>query len=146
MFDTIVVGTDGSAHADRAMKAAAKLAAAQPGAKLHVVMAFHPLSAAEVADAAAALPDEFRPILNAHYPAESVLERANVLTQQEGIEATMHEVDDDPTDALIEVAERLEADLLVVGSRGEGLARRAMHGSVSTKLLHHAPCSLLVIH
>jgi nucleotide-binding universal stress UspA family protein len=146
MFETIVVGTDGSSPADKAVTAAAKIAADQPGdAELHVVMAYHPLTAQEVAETAQRLPEEFKDLLHAHYPAESVLERAMALAEAEGVHATPHEVDQDPTDALVNVAEKVGADLVVVGSRGEGLAKRVMHGSVSTKLLHHTPCSLLVV-
>lgn len=145
MFEKIVVGTDGSSHGQRAVEVAAELAAVNPSAELHVVMAYHPMSARELAETAQMLPEDFRSILHAHYPAEETLLRARRLAEEKGVTPTLHEIDNDPTDALVGLAEKIGADLLVVGSRGEGLAKRVMHGSVSTKVLHHAPCSLLVI-
>ncbi|MDH3296068.1 MAG: universal stress protein [Acidimicrobiia bacterium] len=145
MFNKIVVGTDGSEHGRRAVEAAVKIAAGNPEAELHVVMAYHPMTAQELAQTVAMLPDDYRNVLHAHYPAEDTLERARMTAQADGVTAHLHEVDEDPTDALVGLAENIDADLLVVGSRGEGLAKRVMHGSVSTKVLHHAPCSVLVV-
>ncbi len=50
----------------------------------------------------------------------------------------------EPVDALIEQAARLNADLLVVGSRG-GQAGRLLLGSVSAGVVAHAPCDVLVV-
>lgn len=145
MFSTIVVGTDGSPNAETALRAAVDLQKQLPDAEVHVVMAYHPLSAVELATMSERLPDELRPLLHAHMGAERVLNQAKTLFESAGAEAKFHELDDDPTDALLEVVEQVGADLVVVGSRGEGLAKRALHGSVSTKVLHHVPCSVLVV-
>lgn len=48
-----------------------------------------------------------------------------------------------PADELLAVVESTGADLLVVGHRGHGGARRWM-GSVASDVVHHAPCSVLV--
>jgi nucleotide-binding universal stress UspA family protein len=49
----------------------------------------------------------------------------------------------DPARALLEQA--AAADLLAVGSRGLGAVRRVLLGSVSEKVLQHAPCPVLVV-
>jgi nucleotide-binding universal stress UspA family protein len=145
VFTTIVVGTDGSANAEKALKAAADLASVMGDVSVHIVTAFHPLSASEMRDLADQLPAEFRPVLNPHGAAEQRLAGAHQIFSHANVEAEVHEIDGDPTDALLTTAEQVGADLIVVGSRGEGAAKRALHGSVSTKIVHHAPCAVLVV-
>jgi nucleotide-binding universal stress UspA family protein len=50
-----------------------------------------------------------------------------------------------PEQAVVEEAERWRADLIILGSHGYGFWQRAMLGSVSSAVLHHAPCSVLVV-
>jgi nucleotide-binding universal stress UspA family protein len=51
----------------------------------------------------------------------------------------------DPADEIVELAEELEVGQVVVGSRGLGSVRRALMGSVSTSVLRHADCSVLIV-
>jgi len=50
-----------------------------------------------------------------------------------------------PAGAIAEACEEAGADLLVAGSRGYGPLRRVLLGSVSTQLVHRAPCPVLVV-
>jgi len=50
-----------------------------------------------------------------------------------------------PSRMIIESATNWGADLIVVGSHGRGFWGRVMLGSVSDAILHHAPCSVLVV-
>lgn len=50
-----------------------------------------------------------------------------------------------PDQILLETAEEWSADLIVVGSHGRGFWGRMLLGSVSDSLVHHAPCSVLVV-
>ncbi|NNE97907.1 MAG: universal stress protein [Pyrinomonadaceae bacterium] len=50
-----------------------------------------------------------------------------------------------PKAAVVEEAENWGADLIVVGSHGYGFFERMLIGSVSDGILHHAPCSVLVV-
>jgi nucleotide-binding universal stress UspA family protein len=52
----------------------------------------------------------------------------------------------DPAGALLTEAERQESDLIVLGSHGEGGMDRWLLGSVSERVVRHAPCSVLVVH
>jgi nucleotide-binding universal stress UspA family protein len=52
----------------------------------------------------------------------------------------------DPANALLETAERVGADLLVIGNKGMSGVRRFVLGSVPNKISHHCPCSLLIVH
>ncbi|HEU0318311.1 MAG TPA: universal stress protein, partial [Solirubrobacteraceae bacterium] len=51
----------------------------------------------------------------------------------------------DPADAILDVAEERDADLIVVGNKGMTGAKRFLLGSVPNKISHHAPCSVLII-
>ncbi|HSD25268.1 MAG TPA: universal stress protein [Solirubrobacterales bacterium] len=51
-----------------------------------------------------------------------------------------------PASGIVTVAEDIEADLIVTGSRGRGAVARAVLGSVSTEILHSSPCDVLVVH
>ncbi|CAK8695866.1 universal stress protein Sll1388-like [Clavelina lepadiformis] len=48
--------------------------------------------------------------------------------------------------AIVKMAEKLEADLIVMGSRGAGLLRRTVMGSVSDYVLHHTHIPVLIWH
>jgi nucleotide-binding universal stress UspA family protein len=50
----------------------------------------------------------------------------------------------DPATAILDEAQKEEADLIVIGTRGLSTAERWLVGSVSTKVFHHARCSVLV--
>ena len=50
-----------------------------------------------------------------------------------------------PARAIVDEAEKWGADLIVVGSHGYGFWQRALLGSVSNAVVHHAPCSVLVV-
>ena len=50
----------------------------------------------------------------------------------------------DPAAAILDVAEQVHPDLVVLGTRGLSAPERWLIGSVSAKVLHHARCSVLV--
>lgn len=51
----------------------------------------------------------------------------------------------EPVDTIVEVAKSLGVELLVVGARGHNAAQRFLLGSVSDRVVHHAPCPVLVV-
>ena len=50
----------------------------------------------------------------------------------------------DPADQIVRAADELEADLVVIGGRGKGAMQAIVLGSVAYRVLHHAPCPVLV--
>ena len=50
-----------------------------------------------------------------------------------------------PAQVIVEAAESWDADLVVVGSHGYGFWGRLALGSVSDAVVHHSPCSVLVV-
>ncbi len=51
----------------------------------------------------------------------------------------------EPVDAICDAAKNLGSDLIVVGARGHNVAQRFLMGSVSDRVVHHAPCPVLVV-
>lgn len=141
MFKNVVAGTDGSATADKAVAAAAELAR-QWGATLHVVTAQRPASSG-MADMAGATPvlDPWSEHALRQEVADEVGQRA-VATWADGIDARVHGVVGTPADAICEVAAGVDADLVVIGSKG--MHRRVL-GSVPNSVSHNAPCAVLIV-
>ena len=140
-FRVIVAGTDGSTLADEAVAHAIRIAAAD-GAQLHLVTAFPdswPLRE-RFSSSARSQDIDLREV------AEQVLARAASRAREPSIQAEVHAVEGDPADELVAVAETVGADLLVVGSRGLSTVDRFALGSVSHKVFHHAPCTIMVVH
>ena len=54
-------------------------------------------------------------------------------------------VEGDPAIRVVELAEELKVDAVVVGSHGKGLARRLLLGSTSEQIVREAPCPVLVV-
>jgi nucleotide-binding universal stress UspA family protein len=51
----------------------------------------------------------------------------------------------EPAEGILEIAEKENPDLLIMGNRGLGGFKRIMLGSVSTKVLHHAGCTVMIV-
>ena len=61
------------------------------------------------------------------------------------LRALVHLPEGDPARELLELAERVEADVLIAGTHGYGFLGRLLMGSVSTRLLRAASCSVLLV-
>ena len=142
MYNTIVVGTDGSPSAAKAVQHAASLAAAT-GAHLHVGMAEPSIPMMVAPDMVVATAEWGTATDQA---TRAALESAAETAAAVGVEATTHQLSGDPADALLSLADDVDADLLVVGSRGMHGARRFLLGSVSSRCAHHADRSILIVH
>jgi nucleotide-binding universal stress UspA family protein len=131
----VVVGYDGSDSAKRALERAA--AVAGPGATVTVVMAVSPgLKGSTVLGSLGA---------DAVREANVALEAARSELSAKGVNVETVEGEGSPADVIIETARERQADLIVVGTRGSSAAKRLVLGSVSTRVVHFAPCDVLVV-
>jgi nucleotide-binding universal stress UspA family protein len=149
MYTAIVVGTDGSARAARAVAHAAELAKLC-GAQLHVVNAYKGVEAsmatAMAAGAMVTTPPGIGEVAKEEAEAnQEALEAQVAELRADGLEVKTHSVTGNPAAALLDVVEEVGAGLLVVGNRGLTGAKRIL-GSVPSSLSHHAPCALLIVH
>ena len=144
VYRNVVVGTDGSATAEMAVRHAGQLAAAE-GARLVVVTAYEPGGDSLARDAQA--PAELRWMLTDRNQAEEKARRGRELAAAEGATGIVAQaVAGSPADVLLEVALDFAADLIVVGSKGLTGAARFVLGSVASGVSHHAPCDVLIVH
>lgn len=65
--------------------------------------------------------------------------------EQKAVKLTTAVLVGPPVREIVDEATRWGADLIVIGSHGRGFWERQFLGSVSTGVLHHAPCSVLVV-
>lgn len=160
-YSTILVGTDGSPTATRAVKMAAGLAAAV-GAKPVIVCVYTPPTEQELkrmksdpSDPVAqwsagrderGVPDEFRWRIAGAAQAEDVLERSLQHASAGGVEPEVRAVEGHPAETLISLAEDEGFDLIAVGSVGMSGPKRFMLGNVPHRISHHAPTDILILH
>lgn len=121
VYQRILVGTDGSETAGKAVARAVEVASST-GAKLTIMTAGRADKGQSVVDAARAAHDG------------------------SGVEIDTAVVDGDPVRALIDTASSGGYDLVVVGNKGmTGVSRFFRLGGVPNKLSHHLPSSLLIV-
>jgi len=144
MFGRIVVGTDGSETAAEAVRQATELAKAT-GATLDIVSAYEPVPRDRLREEAQEVPGDVAHAVGPREDVNQVLESAEKIAKQAGVEIQSHPREGEPADALLDVAEELGADLIVVGNKGMTGAKRFLLGSVPNKVSHHAPCGVWIV-
>ena len=144
MFRSIVVGTDGSDTAAQAVQQAVDLAGAV-GAKLELVSAYSPVSQQRLSEERRQAPEDLQWAINPREEVDATLEAAAEVARGAGVAVDIYPRQGDPADAILDVAEEREADLIIVGNKGMTGAKRFLLGSVPNKVSHHAPCSVLII-
>jgi len=144
MFKSIVVGTDGSETATQAVRQAVELARSV-GAKLELVSAYEPVSEGRLKSERRDAPEDVQWAISPKEDVEATLEDAAEIARGAGVDVVKLARRGDPADAILDVAEESEADLIIVGNKGMTGAKRFLLGSVPNKISHHAPCSVLII-
>jgi nucleotide-binding universal stress UspA family protein len=131
----IVVGYDGRAGSQAALAEAARLAD-ELGASALVVVFSHEVSrlGGEVADLEAAVEERGRAVL------QEAVDRVD-----DGVPVETELRGESAADGLVAVAEERGAQMIVVGSTGEGPIRGVLIGSTSYKLLHLSTTPVLVV-
>ena len=144
MFTRIVVGTDGSDTAEEAVGQAIDLAK-MTRATLSIVSAFHPVSGRRVRGESEGAPADIANQIGPREDVNLILDAAAAKARAAGVAVQTHPVDGDPADAILNVAEEIKADLIVVGNKGMTGTRRYFLGSVPNNVSHHAPCSVMIV-
>ncbi len=138
MFERIVCATDGSEHARKALSLARDLAKLH-GAQLFLVHAYPSMSDL------LGFKDYSSIATHRIANGQKILDEALEALQGTGIVVETELLEGPTAEAILKVAETRKADLIVLGARGLSPITGLLLGSVSQKILHHAPCPVLVV-
>jgi nucleotide-binding universal stress UspA family protein len=138
----IIVATDGSSAANRAIDAGTVLAKCT-GADLVLLTIGGSVTGAELRNLASRAGDLSKTMQAA---ADEILKKAQKRVHRLGVRSvTLQTGWGDPGDAIIDAVRQLKADMLVVGRRGQSRLSALFLGSVSQKLAGFAPCAVMVV-
>lgn len=139
MFNNILLAVDGSEHSLNAARSAAQLARSMNSADLRIAVVYDSIPPL-LGD-----PD-FQVILNARLDdTEKILQSAVKEVGEVPSTVSTETIAGDPAEAIIKIAETRKCDLIVMGSRGLGRLAGLVLGSVSQKVVSHAPCPVLIV-
>ncbi len=138
----IIVATDGSPGANRAVDTAASLAKAVRS-ELLILTVGGDMTGAELRRLASVGGDVSAALESA---SNQVLKRAKKRALRLGVAAPKLQAEwGDPAETIIDAVRREKADIVVVGRRGRGRLSALLLGSVSQKVTNLAPCIVMVV-
>ena len=138
MFKTILVAVDGSPNSDRAIRAAAEMAAAH-GSRLHICHVSHVPE-----HYAAHISEVMRESIRSD--GEEILAHAERVAGEFNVEVSKKLVDGDhPAETIIDTAQKIGAGLIVTGVRGRTPDMGRSMGSVSVAIAMQARCSVMLV-
>jgi len=145
----ILLATDGSKYSDGATEKCCELFAASENSSVKIIsvvespapMAAEPFGVSNeyYAEVRAALSEQAKEAVKC---AEKMIIEKFTDAKLEVETATLA---GKPKEEIVEEAKKWKADLIVLGSHGYGFWERALLGSVSNSVVHHAPCSVLTV-
>jgi nucleotide-binding universal stress UspA family protein len=138
MFRKILHANDGSEHAFNALSLALKIAK-QSGAELHMISVeeidYLPETMGDIREETGVAARRFHTVVN----------RSRAMAQECQVKLETHVVAGHPVRDIVDLARDLKADLLVVGASGHSALYDRMVGSRADRIVHLAPCPVLVV-
>lgn len=138
MFSKILHANDGSDHAFNALSLALKIAK-QSNAELHMICVeeidYLPETMEDVRQETGVAGRRFHSVVN----------RARSMAEESQVKLKTHVVAGHPVRDIVDLARDLKADLLVVGASGHSALYDRMIGSRADRIVHLAPCPVLVV-
>ena len=138
MFSRILHANDGSDHAFNALSLALKIAK-QSNAELHMICVeeidYFPETMEDVRQETGVAGRRFHSVVN----------RARSMAVESQVKLKTHVVAGHPVRDIVDLARDLKADLLVVGASGHSALYDRMIGSRADRIVHLAPCPVLVV-
>ena len=144
----VILATDGTSQSSAAVEMAGNLAF-RPGDELKIVTVIDMAVPMAFDTYAGYLPNTQEIEKIARENAEKVLaetkQEVSAQIASEGVAVSTEILIGSPESRIVETAEEFDANLIVVGSHGYNRWERLLLGSVSDSVVHHAPCSVLVV-
>ena len=108
--------------------------------------AYEPVPESRLREERTELPSDVSWMVNPREDVQAVLDEEAERIKSNGLsDVQTFAREGDPADAILDVAEETNADLIVVGNKGMTGARRFLLGSVPNKVSHHAPCNVMIV-
>ncbi len=141
MIATVAVGTDGSGTASKAVEAALDLAQ-KYDARIVFISAFRPVDEGRLRREKRDAPEDIQWTINPEEDVDAALRECEEQAEKAGLKWASEAQQGEPSDVLVELAEKHDADVLVVGNKG--MHRKHLR-SVPNTVSHSAPCSVLIV-
>jgi nucleotide-binding universal stress UspA family protein len=159
-YSRIMVGTDGSPTATKAVRATMELST-RLGIEPLIVTAYEPPTEQELEQlrsdpndpvaqwsapkVSREVPEEFRWRIADAVQAKDILDRAGQLAEERGVPAEVRAVEGNPAEVLLSIAENEDVELIAVGSVGMTGPKRFTLGNVPHRVSHHSPTDVLIL-
>jgi nucleotide-binding universal stress UspA family protein len=141
VMKNILVPIDFSSHSRAALECAIGLAKTY-GSTIHVLHAYHLPIQIATPDQIVTPQNFWRDVRDA---AARKLEKSAELVRRAGVPVETHLTEAQPAAAIIDLADKLEADLIVMGTRGLSGLKHVLLGSVAERTVRLAPCPVLTV-
>lgn len=141
MIATVAVGTDGSGTAGKAVEAALDLAQ-KYDARIVFISAFRPVDEVRLKRERREAPEDIQWAINPEEDVDAALRECEEQAERMSLKWASEARQGDAAEVLVELAEKHEADVLVIGNKG--MQRRVL-GSVPNTVTHKASCHVFVV-
>lgn len=140
MFTSILVPIDGSDNSYRALDSALLLSE-KLGSNITVVNMLEqvPITHIESEKLLSELLEAYRK------ENQEILSKCSKIATEKGLSIKTILLQGNPASVILDYRKKEKFDLLIMGSRGLGKFKQLILGSVSSKIVHHSPCAVLLI-
>lgn len=140
MFTNVLVPVDGSDNSYRALEAALLLSE-KLGSSITVVNVMEqvPITHIESEKLLSELLEAYKK------ENQEILSKCSNIATEKGLSIKTLLLQGNPASVILDYSKKEKFDLVIMGSRGMGKFKQLILGSVSSKIVHHSPCAILLI-
>ena len=141
----ILISTDGSDFSRAAIEKSCQIVVEPQNTAVKIVSVYETIEPIDVIDAPLEYTQKLADSAQKQAAADADEAAATIREHFPQIDLSVQVSKGAPDEILIETAREWKADLIVIGSHGRGFWERMLLGSITDSLVHHAPCSVLVV-